>query len=278
MFLVYIVALLLFYHQQVTNAKACAYTASGNTITLDPIKNKGIINFLGDNGYYFNLTACDNGCSGCSSAGGDVMATQSQKNVAAPGSCQNYIGKYDDSVQPTYSTNNGGSFTFTYTNGQSASGCGAQGNRWLILKFICGSTDVDQAGMTVTEPATCQYEMTVPTRCACSNNPCSGSSGGGGSSSSSSDGGLSGGWVFIIILIVILFLYCSIGYILMGRKNEKGFGDVKNNIPNAQFWTLLPKYVMAGCAVSKDYCMALVNKGRGGGGNTDNAGTTTSNE
>jgi len=45
------------------------------------------------------------------------------------------------------------------------------------------------------------------------------------------------------------------------HKNEHGFGDVKNNVPNRSFWVLLPKYVLAGCGVTKDTIVGLTRRG-----------------
>ena len=44
-------------------------------------------------------------------------------------------------------------------------------------------------------------------------------------------------------------------------NKEGGFGDFKNNVPNRSLWVNCIPLVMAGCSVTKEFIMGLINKG-----------------
>ena len=44
-------------------------------------------------------------------------------------------------------------------------------------------------------------------------------------------------------------------------NKDGGFGDFKNNIPNKVIWINCIPLVIAGCSVTKDFLMGLINKG-----------------
>ena len=50
----------------------------------------------------------------------------------------------------------------------------------------------------------------------------------------------------------MLFFYCLIGYSIKATKNQN-WSHCKNNIPNYFFWKTLPRFVLAGCAVTFDW-------------------------
>eukprot|EP01084_Bolivina_argentea_P298371 514152_1 len=68
---------------------------------------------------------------------------------------------------------------------------------------------------------------------------------------------LSGGSIFLILVFSLLGGYCVIGFIITGLRNKHGggFKDVSANIPNRDFWGILPAYVYMGCCYSKQYVM-----------------------
>lgn len=55
------------------------------------------------------------------------------------------------------------------------------------------------------------------------------------------------------------------GYVFMALtvNKEGGFKDFSNNIPNRSFWCSLPSLVVAGCMVTKETIMGLINKEKG---------------
>ena len=173
-------------------------------------------------------------------------------------------GKWDETITPSFSSENNGKWEFTYDNGEDD--CGNPQRTW-VPTFQCEEGTEwreDQAA----ETGTCRYEATIYTKYAClGHDYCQGGGGGGGNGDNDNDG-LSGGWIFIICLIGGFFLYFLIGYSIKATTVNKdgGFGDFNNNIPQKEFWIVCPKLVMTGCQVSKEYVMALINKGKGGGG------------
>jgi hypothetical protein len=184
-----------------------------------------------------------------------------QQKQDGTGSCQAYIALWDAAIQPTFGTENGGTWLFEYKNGQVSGGC--SNGRSLLLTYKCDTTTV-KGTVTVTEPQSCEYAMTIPTWCACQNPPssCGHSSGGGGSGGGGSSG-VSGGWIFIIILICAIFLYFTAMYVLKASKNQNGWGDVKGNCEACGQVVLLFRYAAAGCVATKE---KLFNRGGGGGG------------
>ena len=44
-------------------------------------------------------------------------------------------------------------------------------------------------------------------------------------------------------------------------NKEGGMGDFKNNIPNKTLWLNCIPLVMAGCMVTKEYVIGLINRG-----------------
>merc|ERR1719203_209420 len=137
-------------------------------------------------GHTYLFTICKNGES-CS--GQNVMVEQKNAN----GDCWT-LGKWDSSIQPTYSLANGGMFTFEFANGDND--CGDPARTW-VPTFRCDSSEfvIDQ----VTEiSGTCRYEVEIHTKYACADNTeCSGAP----SNLEDALDGLSGGWIFIIIFV-----------------------------------------------------------------------------
>ena len=43
-------------------------------------------------------------------------------------------------------------------------------------------------------------------------------------------------------------------------NKDGGFGDFNNNIPNRSLWVNIPGLVIAGCNVTKEFIMGLINK------------------
>ena len=124
--------------------------------------------------------------------------------------------------------------------------------------FVCDQSTAHQISKVEEVQDSCFYQVTVRTKYACGPGPftCS-------EDPIDDASGLSGGWVFIFILFGGLFLYCAVGYVVMATtvNKEGGFADFGNNIPQSSFWSALPKLVIAGCGVTKDSLMGLINKG-----------------
>ena len=118
-----------------------------------------------DNAPYTHLylfTVCRNGVTFCNNS--SVMVTQSRANN--PSQCF-FIGRWDETINPIYSNNNNGSFTFVYSNGDSS--CG-QPHTTFIPTFQCKDADVEyELGPIVKNPVNCKYQVTINTKYACVN-------------------------------------------------------------------------------------------------------------
>eukprot|EP00486_Rosalina_sp_Unknown_P005148 CAMPEP_0201571110 /NCGR_PEP_ID=MMETSP0190_2-20130828/13721_1 /ASSEMBLY_ACC=CAM_ASM_000263 /TAXON_ID=37353 /ORGANISM="Rosalina sp." /LENGTH=274 /DNA_ID=CAMNT_0047995409 /DNA_START=20 /DNA_END=844 /DNA_ORIENTATION=+ len=196
--------------------------------------------------YLFSICQNSQPCG----SNGNVMVAQ-RDSGQSNGDCFN-IGIYDSTIQPDYGTTLGGAYTFQYNGGNDC-----QSGRTWKPTFICDASVEHQMGhVTETSFGSCQYEVTIYTKYACDevSAHCE--------ITDSSSSGLSGGWVFIIILICGLFTYFVVGYIVMALtvNKEGGFGDVNGNIPNKELWINCIPLVIAGCGVTKEYIMALINK------------------
>lgn len=162
------------------------------------------------------------------------------------------LGRWDQTITPTYSDLEGGTWTFRYDNG--ADDCGNPARTWAPT-FVC-APGVEADYQTVSEiPGSCFYELTVRTQYACTGQSYA-------CPDSDANSGLSGGWIFIIILLSATCMYCFVGYIVMGTavNKEGGLKDFGNNIPQKNFWLMCPSLVWAGCCFTKDFIGGLFNK------------------
>ena len=73
--------------------------------------------------------------------------------------------------------------------------------------------------------------------------------------------GLSNGSVFLILFTIVVFSYCVGGALINYKLN--GIHE-KLEIPNREFWCVLPKYAMSGCEISfrktKEFIQSKMNK------------------
>lgn len=131
-----------------------------------------------------------------------------------------------------------------------------QNRRSFIAKFTCDETTVGMP-ISMSEPSTKSYEMTIASSYACN-----GENAGGGGGSSSSGSAISIGTIILISFGGIIFFYCVIGYVLGARNNpDNGWMNIKGNTPHFNFWcALLPKLTWAGCCVTKDCLKATFDK------------------
>jgi len=237
----------------VSNAQAqCSWSITDENnnqqnLDLSCLKSR-MLNTGDETNHNYAWSVCTNGNS-CN--GDQVMVAQ----TGEAGDCF-ILGRWDQTISPSYTSIGGGTWSFQYDNGDTD--CGNPARTWAPT-FICDRSTEYQVSDATEVPNSCFYEVTVRTRYACGGGPftCSGDD---------DASGLSGGWVFIIILLSALFLYCAVGYIVMATTVNKagGFADFGNNIPQSHFWSALPKLVLAGCAVTKETIMGLINKGKGG--------------
>eukprot|EP00484_Ammonia_sp_Unknown_P001738 CAMPEP_0197023024 /NCGR_PEP_ID=MMETSP1384-20130603/3807_1 /TAXON_ID=29189 /ORGANISM="Ammonia sp." /LENGTH=269 /DNA_ID=CAMNT_0042451167 /DNA_START=29 /DNA_END=838 /DNA_ORIENTATION=+ len=201
--------------------------------------------------HVYQWSLCSNGTV-CNEK--NVMVCQYQQEN--PDDQKFILGRWDPDVQPSFDGNR--SWTFEYENGDTD--CGPRGARAWVPTFECDHS-TEWAISTVEEtPGSCLYRTTITTKYACLGQTYA-------CSQDESSSGISGGWIFIIVLISAFMCYCCIGYVVMATTKNKagGFADFQNNIPQKQFWTVLPKLVIAGCLYSKDAMMGLFNKDKGGG-------------
>lgn len=230
---------------------ACSWsvpTGAGGTATLDlSCLNLESLSTTDNSGHSYEWSVCtdDKSCDGSA-----AMVAQSNSD----GSNCYILGRWDATILPQYSDQNGGTWEFQYANGDDD--CGSPARTWAP-KFICDpnvETEVDAVRETGNS---CYYTVNIATKYACTATPIS--------CATDASGALSGGSVFLIILVSALFLYCIVGYIVMGLivNKEGGLGDFSNNIPNKGFWTVFPSLVVAGCSVTKEAVMGLLRKNDG---------------
>eukprot|EP01084_Bolivina_argentea_P238264 400293_1 len=205
--------------------------------------------------HHYHYSVCSNGQS-CKGDG--VMVQQTVPSDTA--TCY-IIGRWDSNKEPEFENINGGTWTFVYDNGDDD--CGNPARTWSP-KYVCDASTNYEIGNVneIPNPGSCFYEVEIKTKYACTGQtfPCFEEDG---------SSGLSGGWLFIIIFVGAVFLYCVVGYIIMGTTVNKagGLGDFSNNIPQKTLWVALPSLVIAGCCYTKDAIMGAMN--RGGGGDMD---------
>jgi len=229
-----------------TAKAACSWTVDGVIFTLTSVQ--GVSYSYTDGTFVYFYSPCVNSVS-CTLANGtkyDVMCDQYNPSRHI---CTAFLAEYDASVFPYFNVTDV-SWNFNFDDGLTSSTCP---KRYLKITWRCGtSSKAIKAG----ETSSCYYYFILETPLACNVTFPSGSS----SSSSSS---LSGGWVFIIILSVLIVVYCVGGYVFNGYKHpENGWGNVRENVPNLSFWSLVPKWTWAGCCVTKEFIIVLIDKAR----------------
>jgi len=207
----------------------------------------------------YDFSFCSNvaNISGCPNSVGSVSALQ---HTSVYGQCYS-LGQWDSSYlsedDGLVSTTNG--FQIKFKNGDSSL---CPEKRTLIYDFQCeGGVSVGTLSLSV--PANCEYEVTVPTKYVCS----------------SVAGGLSGGTIFLIVLLSVIILYCIIGIGYNQRKGgTRGF---KESVPQSELWCeKCPFWTKTGCLVSWTFtcstlrlCMRkLCKKGSRGNDDVDDNG------
>jgi len=240
----------------------CKWTADGTSTSIDLSCLAGqTITASDGQGYNYKFSVCSNDqtCTRGSDGGGDAGSTMVSQTIDTNDYCW-FLGQYSSSVTPIItdqSDANGGAFLFTYNSGSESGSCSSEYNNLRTWKpqFICKTGVEWEVPNQVSEEADCVYDIDIYTKYACISAQQSCSLGDDSS-------GLSGGWIFIIILISGFFAYFCIGYIVMALTINKagGFGDVSNNIPNKKLWTNCIPLTIAGCSVTKEYIMGLMNK------------------
>jgi len=246
---------LLFAYRLLSSAYAqCRWTVddgSGGSVTLDlsGLSGKTLhASDTEDGGHDYAWSVCTNS----QSCDGDTVMVAQRPSSGSDDACY-ILGRWDASIEPTYDAS-AQTFAFKYDNG--ATDCGFPARTWApTMKCQCG-TSASLASVKEL-PGSCYYEVEIGTKYACT----------GGCPDDDSLDGLSGGWIFIIILVSCIFAYCVGGYVVMALTVNKagGFKDVGGNIPQKSLWVALPSLVLAGCMVTKEATMNLVNKGKGGG-------------
>jgi hypothetical protein len=235
----------------------CSWTVNGHTLDLSDLQGEELE--ASDSQFTYTLTICedDESCNG-----EDAMAIQTNQEDE----CVAYLAQYSDTDDPSYSSDDGGTWEFSY-DGESGNNCDERSFTFIV---VCDE-DNEIGDADCEETDQCDYEFTFYTSYACV-------------SSSSSSSGMSGGSVFLLILFLGLILYCGGGYAYKAYKNtEGGWKDYKNNTPHLEFWMTVPLWTKAGCLVSKEFVMTQYftlkekyDAARGGGGaSAPLTGTTT---
>ena len=190
----------------------------------------------------------------------DAISCGESQYMAAWGKneeCDRYLAAWDSTIDPTYSSSHGGTFTFDYKNGETGDQDCPDTNREWKVSFVCDDSESEEtySGFEVTQKSNCVFEATVDTHYACV------------SGSSSIISNLSVGSIFLICLAGIVFLYCILGYGWSVYKHKKdgdtengGWTNVKTHTPHVDFWCTLPSYVKVGCIFSKEFCVGAYHK------------------
>jgi len=212
-----------------TNAGCGSYTASdGSKYDLDPLTlttgdysgtEPGPNNYI----YYWNYCHPVKATTGC--------PTGTVSGQIYQGSCTP-IGYMPERIKDGVSGPKSG-VTITYVN-NADNKCGPSRTipRQTILTLVCDKGGVESSLVSITEPGTCIYDITIKSKYACP-------IGGGGGV-----GGLSGGWVFVIILICGTALYLIVGVVVKWQVMHTEPGV--ELIPNIDFWRELPGLIKDG--------------------------------
>lgn len=222
--------------------QTCDFTVQGLLFEGSKFSSTTLLTKNGN--YQYMYTPCRNEAP-CTSSDDSYMVTQGQEDE-----CVAYLAQWSDSITPTFSNDNGGTFTFTYTNGH-CTGNTAQ-SATFKAQYICDS-DSNELYSTIELVTTsnCDYTMKINTQYGC----------GYAVASDTGLDELSVGTIILISLISLIFLYCLIGYILNLRKNKcENWNDFKNNLPHLSFWCIIPKYTWAGCIVTKECILNSYHK------------------
>lgn len=231
-----------------------------DTFSLEILANAGPITCSLDPQYGLNYTACRNqlACNGTAGEQTNGMViqyeTENDKCIAHTAEWDN--GKTIPIEFINSTTGNAYKYVFNYTNGWDQNGCDQEqyGGRKTILTFRCNPNADPYSNVkchegTVSTNDRCTYYLDIDTKAACVtanlNNL--------GDDDSS---GISGGWIILIIFFSCFCMYCCIGYIYNGYKNN-GMNDIQGNIPQSNFWFNLPRLVKAGCGVTSEAIKVL---------------------
>lgn len=212
--------------------------------------------------YQYLFTPCGDRDS-CQSNQDTVTAMMVQSNPSKKFCAR--IANWDQfESQPSY---DGNEWKLEYSNGEQC----FDEPRLFTTVWRCSESENDVRVQEVTEPVPCHYVMIMYTKYACKHNTYSKQN--CLYPPSSDQYGLSAGWILIIIFINIVLIYCFIGYVFNAtvRNKKNGFGDIKGNIPNLQFWISFPKYVMIGCVVSYEFIKYKIGKYRNDHNQIDDA-------
>lgn len=224
----------------------CSWSDKGYSLDLSSIRGNMYSYINGTFTYYYSPCNDTIQCKLSNGTSFRVMADQYNPSKA---SCTSFLAKYDSTIPPSYDASTT-SWIFKYANGQAASNCKV---RYFTVTWQCDASQSTPKPTKAGESQSCYYYFTISSDKACVT--------GGGSSTSSSSSSLSGGWIFIILLLVFTVVYCVAGYIYNGYKNpQNGWGNVRENTPNANFWAAVPKWTWAGCCVTKDFFVGLIQK------------------
>eukprot|EP01084_Bolivina_argentea_P301767 520697_1 len=154
----YIVSCLLFLRV----SSQCKWTVfdddTGQNVVLDlsPLNHKTFdITDAEQHHYYYSV------CQNSESCNGNSVMTKQTNNY---GNDCYILGRWNSSIQPTYQSINGGTWTFIYLNGESD--CGNPVRAWSPT-FVC-APDSNYNITNVTEvPGTCFYQVLIQTKLAC---------------------------------------------------------------------------------------------------------------
>eukprot|EP00484_Ammonia_sp_Unknown_P001567 CAMPEP_0197021690 /NCGR_PEP_ID=MMETSP1384-20130603/2635_1 /TAXON_ID=29189 /ORGANISM="Ammonia sp." /LENGTH=313 /DNA_ID=CAMNT_0042449577 /DNA_START=17 /DNA_END=958 /DNA_ORIENTATION=- len=140
-------------------AQNCTWTLNliGTTRTLDlrPLQNIAL-NTTDGISHEYVFTVCENGVQ-CGSGGDSVMTCQQSEYI---------LGRWDASVLPSWSSENGGTWSFAYRNGDTD--CGNPARTWAPT-FVCNEHVHHSIGEVSEVAGSCYYRVTIETMFACPN-------------------------------------------------------------------------------------------------------------
>jgi len=214
-------------------AFCCKFKTARGTFDLTPLATKSYeapthVN-MHDPIYSFSI--CGNNADGsrCSNTMDSSCAIQILSSR-----CYN-LGKWDNSYDVSTTTD---PLIIKFANGESdecSDSSGKPMDRSITFDFKCEDS-VEMGTLTSTEPSTCAYEITIPTKYVCDEYILP-----------NATEGLSGGSIFLIVLLVLITVYCIGGF---GFNNYRRSAEGLEAVPQSSFWCKqLPFWVKTGCMV-----------------------------
>eukprot|EP01084_Bolivina_argentea_P214555 364239_1 len=186
------------------------------------------------------------------------MALQIRNNALPNIDCDSIISSWDNGhttpqYQPPLANNTTHTLVFNYPVYPAKSDSdGCNGGRRGQFTFICNKNAIPYSPIhfsqdTKDENGVCAYYATIETKYACVTN------------TMAANNSFSVGSIILICFISTILMYCVIGYVINGHKQHQWM-DIKNNIPQFNWWLYLGHLVKVGFDVSMEFISGTIQK------------------